>query len=278
MKRILVPTNCDESSEWAFRLATELSRQNNARVYLLRVIKTHGGAYFNRDGEIVQDQAHDVNIYKKQKEEETVRLKVWAERINKDAVQVVLYGGIAETILKTIQKYKVGLVIMGNKFVDNEPHRFFGELTSFLVRKTTTPILSLKSNITAQGLDNIVFANEFDGKLSFYDALQDLQHYCNAKVDMLRINYPKHEIAEDKVLENMDYFARINTIKNYSKTIHPSNEKHHEPGILDYISNHSCDLLAVKNIKRSSSSPLFSSKLSKHYFTELHISTLIYND
>lgn len=278
MKRILVPTTIDETSEWALRLATELSRQNNARIYLLRVVRTHGGAYFDKDGEIVQDQGHDIDIYKRQKEEETKKLKEWADKINKEAYQVVLYGGIAETILKTIKKYQVGLVIMGNRFIENEPYRFFGELTSYLLRKTTTPILFLKSNITADGLRNIVFANEFDGKLSFFDALQDMQRFSNAKVEMLRINTSKNKLSQEEAEKNMDYFARVNMIKNFSKHVHETGEKQHEPGILDWISKNPCELLAVKNIRKSGPSPLFRTNLSKHYFNELTISTLIYND
>ena len=164
MKRILVPTDCDETSEWALRLATELSRKNNARIYLLRVIKTHGGAYFNKEGEIVQDGAHDISKYQDQKAAETEKLKVWADTINKEAYQIVVYGGIAQTILEMIKKYKVGLVIMGNKFIKSEPHRFFGNLTAHLVKRTKTPILSLKSNITAEGLKNIVFCQRVSRK------------------------------------------------------------------------------------------------------------------
>ena len=278
MKRILVPTNFDDSSEWAFRLASSLSRQHSARIYVLRVVRTHGGAYFDKHGEIVQDGGHDVEKYRREKEEQTQKLKEWADSINKEAYQVVLYGGIADTILKTIEKYKVGMVILGNKFVKEEPHRFFGELTSFLTRKTTAPILSLKSNIIADGIKDIVFASEFDGKLSFFDGLQDLQHYSNGIVHMLRVNTPKSSMSEEEAHRNMDYFARVNMIKNYTKNVHNTKEKSHEAGVLEWVSKHPCNVLAVKNSKKSGPSPLFRPKLSKAYFSDLHISTLIYND
>ena len=93
---------------------------------------------------------------------------------------------------------------------------------------------------------------------------------------MLRISTPSDKLSPEEVDENMEYFARVNMIKNFSKNTHTGQK--HEPGILDWISKNPCDLLAVKNIKQRGFSPLFRSKLSKEYFSEMHVSTLIYND
>ena len=206
----------DEASARALKLATALSKKNNARVYILRVVKTHGGAYFDKDGEIVESGAHDIQQYVDKKKEETELLDKWATQINPDAYQVVKYGGVADVILDTIKKYKVGLVILGNKYIKDEKSNFFGDLTSHLINKSNAPILSLKSDLTPENLNHIVFANEFDHKLSYYDALQDMHIFCESKVDMLRINVPKGSSEED-IHSNMDYFARINMIKDYSK-------------------------------------------------------------
>ena len=165
---------------------------------------------------------------------------------------------------------------MGNKYVKDEKSNFFGDLTSHLIKKSNAPILSLKSELTPENLNHIVFANEFDHKLSYYDALQDMHIFCESKVEMLRINIPKGS-SEEEIHENMDYFARINMIKDYTKNIQESDSKP-EPAILDWISNNPCDLLAVKNITRSGGSPLFKPKLSKQFLKNTHVSTLIYND
>ncbi len=276
MKRILVPTNCDEPSARALRLASALSKKNNARVYVLRVVKTHGGAYFDKEGEIVQDGAHDVQKYIDQKKEESARLKEWTNAINPEAFRVVKYGGVANVILETIKKYKVGLVIMGNEHTEKEKSVFFGDLTSHLIKKSTSPILSLKSDITPENLNNIVFANEFDHKLSYYDALQDLHVLCDAKIDLLRINIPRSS-TEEEILENMEYFARSNMIKRFSKNVTITDKKP-EPGIVEWISTNPCDILAVKNITRRGGSPLFRKKLSNQFLKNTHVSTLIYND
>ncbi|HAW52068.1 MAG TPA: hypothetical protein DCX54_07040 [Flavobacteriales bacterium] len=275
MKRILVPTACDEPSARALRLATALSKKNNARVYVLRVVKTHGGAYFDNKGEIVQDGSHDIKQYIDQKEEETQRLETWTNAINPEAFKVVKYGGVANVILDTMKKYKVGLVIMGNDKVEEDKNIFFGDLTSYLIKKSTAPILSLKSDLMPENLNNIVFANEFDHQLSYYDALQDLHVLCSAKIDLLRINVPESS-TEEEILENMDYFARSNMIKNFSKNVYKTQHKP-EPGIVEWISNHPCDVLAVKNITRSGS-PLFKKKLSNQFLKNARVSTLIYND
>lgn len=271
----MVPVKCDEASSRALKLATALSKASNARVYVLHVIKTHGGAYFDSEGNIVQDQASDVDKYVEQHARETEMLKEWTNAINPDAYQITKYGGVADVILDTMKKYKVSLVILGNKYADEHQSRFFGDLTTFLIKKATAPILSIKKDLTAESLKNIVFANEFDHKLSYYDALQDLQQFFKTKVNFLKIK-TTGKVSDEEVYENMDYFARINMIHDYSKSLHESDNV--EKGILDWISNNPCDLLAVKNITRTGGSPLFRKNLSQSFLRNMNVSTLIYND
>ena len=274
MKRILVPADFSETSRSALKFATALSAKSNARVYVLRVIKTHGGAYFDADGEIVEDHASDVQQYRDLKEQESAKLKEWTSAINPDAYTVVKYGGIADVILDTIRKYKVSVVIMGNRFAGTGEGMFFGDLASYLIKKSQAPILSLKADLPDAEMKHIVFANEFEGKLSYYDVLQDLNSYCNAKIHFLHIKTDKHQSDAD-IEANMDYFARINMIKEYHKHIYVFHDV--EAGILEWVSKNPCDLLAVKNVKRGGS-PLFRPKLTRRVLKNSNTSTLVYND
>ena len=276
MKRILVPSNCDLESERALRLAAELAVANHAHVYVLRVIKTHGGAYFDKQGDIVEDHAHDVQKYRDQKEQETKNLHKWVTAIYPEAVQLVQYGGIADTILDTIENLKIGLVIMGNRFTHDDEHRFFGTLTDYLIKRSKAPVLSLKSDIAHASIKDIVFANEFNKPNQFFDALQDLQQLTGATVHLLRINTKKHNLTQEKIHKNMDQFAANNRLGKYEKNIHDAEEI--EAGIIEWVSKHPYPLLAVKNITRTRPSPLFRSKLSKKFFIRSSISTLIFND
>ncbi len=276
MKRILVPSNCDKESEIALKLAADLARANHAKIYVIRVIKTHGGAYFDRNGEIVEDHATDVQKYKTQKADETFNLQKWLEKLGVDAVQVVQYGGIADTILNAIEELKIDLVILGNRFSEDDENRFFGTLTDYLIKKSKAPILSVKSNILHAEVNDIVFANEFNKPRQYFDALQDLQQLTNSTVHLLRINTPKNKLGDEEIYKNMDTFASENRLEKYTKSIHQASNP--ESGIIEWVALNPYPLLAVKNITRSGPSPLFRPKLSKRFFVRSNISTLIYND
>lgn len=217
MKRILVPTNFDQESERALKLASELAVTNHARIYVLRVIKTHGGAYFDKQGDIVEDHAHDVQKYRDQKAIDSENLNSWVTSVYPEAVQLIQYGGIADTILSAIENLKIGLVIMGNRFADDDKHRFFGTLTDYLIKRSKAPILSLKSDITHASIKDIVFANEFNKPYQFFDALQDLQQLTASTVHLLRINTRKNKLSEDELHKNMDRFAADNRLETYTK-------------------------------------------------------------
>ncbi len=275
MKRILVPVSCDEPSERALKLATSISKKNNSRVYVLRVIQTHGGATFDHEGDPIGDMGTDLGAYAEQKRLQSENLDKWTKAINPEAYQVVKYGGVADVILETMSKYKVGLVILGNRYGEEEKFQFFGDLTSYLINKSPVPILSLKTEMTGDNLKQIVFANEFDHKLSYYDALQDLHLFFDTKVDFLNI-VNKKSLPREEIEENMEYFARINMIKYYEKHFHEADNV--EEGIIEWISKNPCDLLAVKNIRKAGGSPLFKSKLSKKFLRNTNASTLVYND
>ena len=51
-----------------------------------------------------------------------------------------------------------------------------------------------------------------------------------------------------------------------------------EKGIVEWIAENPCDILAVKNVTRNRNSPLFAPKLSQKFLSNSTISTLIYND
>jgi hypothetical protein len=98
--------------------------------------------------------------------------------------------------------------------------------------------------------------------------------FCGAVIDFLHIKTDKNQdVAE--IEANMDYFARINMIKNYRKHIHEYPDI--ESGIMDWVSRNPCDLLAVKNVKRSGS-PLFRPKLTRRILKNSNTSTMVYND
>lgn len=276
MKRVLIPSNCDLESTYALKLAAELAQSNHARVYVLRVIKTHGGAYFDSRGDIVEDQATDVQKYRNQKAEETQKLHQWASAIDPGAVQLVRYGGIADTILDSIKELKISLVIMGNRFAETDENRFFGTLTDYLLKRSTAPILSLKTDVSKKHLSDMVFANEFNKVYNYFDALQDLAQHTTATVHLLRVMTPKTNLSEEEVLNNMNRFAVENRLERYTCNLHDAEEV--ESGIMEWMSLHRHPLLAVKNITKVGRSPLFRPKLSKKFFTRSTVSTLIYNE
>lgn len=206
---------------------------------------------------------------------ESAHLQQWIKAINPNAFPIVKYGGVADVILQSANKYKVNMIILGNRFSEETPWRFFGDLTSYLIKRSSVPILSLKVPASDNAtIRNIVFANEFDGNLSYFDLLQDIHQYTGAQLDFLYIR-TDDDTADEDIRSNMDYFARANMIANYQKHIHRS--ENIERGIIEWISENPCDLLAVKNVKRTGS-PLFRPKLTEKMLRNTRTSTLIYND
>jgi hypothetical protein len=106
------------------------------------------------------------------------------------------------------------------------------------------PVLTVKSEINIEAVNNIAFATSFKDEDSHVaEELMKLQQIFNAKLHLVRVNTPNNFETSRKLMERAKYFVKENNISNY--TINIYNDKVEEDGIIFFAQDIEADLIAI---------------------------------
>jgi len=150
-KNILVPTDLSTNSEYAFKHAVMISRQNNAKIHLLHVIPEINPAlriYLNpASGDSSRTELEQRNI-KNAQIEITKNLSNFAKKELKNFPEdlarfvgvEVCVGYPSVEILKAAEKLNADLIVMGTHGKGALEHAFLGSIAEKVLHKTTKPV------------------------------------------------------------------------------------------------------------------------------------------
>ncbi|HRW90611.1 MAG TPA: universal stress protein, partial [Flavobacteriales bacterium] len=105
MRRILVPTDLSPLSTAALHVAVRIAKRMHAEVVVLKVVPVHGGAAFDDRGELVQDNADDITPFLEQRDADSKALAAHCADLDLPVTQLVRFGPLADTILRTVDQY-----------------------------------------------------------------------------------------------------------------------------------------------------------------------------
>jgi nucleotide-binding universal stress UspA family protein len=147
-------------------------------------------------------------------------------------------------ITEEINEDETDLVIMGSKGASGFEEVLIGSNTEKVVRHAKCPVITVKTKINIENVNDIVFATSFKEEDSHVaEELMKLQEVFNAKMHLVRVNTPNNFETTRKVMERAGNFVKQNNISNY--TINIYNDKVEEDGIIFFAQDIGADLIAI---------------------------------
>ncbi|PLY03953.1 MAG: universal stress protein [Desulfuromonas sp.] len=150
-RNILVTTDFSPNSEFAFKHAVMLARQNNAKIHLLHVlpqIDSSMRGYLSAvlGKERLEEFEHDNLTSARDTMKKDLELFAKTELLNYPedfarfaGAQVVL-GQTVPKILETAAKLKADVIVIGNHGQGILEHAFLGSVAEKLLQKSTLPV------------------------------------------------------------------------------------------------------------------------------------------
>lgn len=142
IERILFPTDFSEGSMGALDYAISLTKEYNARLYLLHVVHEIALA----SGWHVPHIQIDA-LYRDIEEAANKEIRRWCSeelRGLKDVERVILRGIPDEEILKVAREKKIDLIIIGTYGRTGIDRFLFGSTAEKVVRRAPCPVLSVR--------------------------------------------------------------------------------------------------------------------------------------
>ncbi len=252
MKKIVVPTDFSEQSDYALKVAASLAKKHNAEILALHMLELNQAMISSSEG------FHP---------EQTVFLIKLAEKRFKDflnkpylkgvkVTSVVKHFKVFSEVNEVAKKNGADMIVMGSHGIDGLKEIFVGSNTERVVRNADIPVLVIKNDHEDFKIDRLLFACGFkEESLPVFEKARDFADMLSAEFKLVYINTPG-----DDFLSTQDAYERISQFLNKAGVgmeAEVYNDYNIERGILNYSANIGADMIGIPTHGRKGLSHFF---------------------
>lgn len=263
MKKILVPVDFSEHSEYALEVAAAFAKAHHAEILVLHMMGLADSVFIKNESQEIAEGVFHMKLAEKQ----------FAAFLDKPYLD-----GIAVT--ETVQNYKIfeeindlaisqniDLVIMGSHGARGLKEEFVGSNTERVVRTSEVPVLVVKGNDQTVLPKRVVFACDFkkENVKAYRNAIPFLER-LGVKIDLVYVNLPADRFRSSKVIEaRMEAFMDL---AEFGKPLHADdlviiNGYSIEKGLYEYAQKVGADSLAIPTHGRRGISHFFHGSIAE---------------
>ncbi|GGG29419.1 universal stress protein UspA [Dokdonia pacifica] len=245
MKKILVPVDFSNHSEYALKVAATLAKRHDAEIILLHMLGLSQAILTKNEGQEVAEAIYYMKLAKKRFGD--IKSHAFLDEISVSEI-VQNYKDFNE-INEVANDQGVDIIIMGSHGSKGLSEVFVGSNTEKVVRTSDIPVLVIKKEITDFMLDRVVFACDFktENVLAYRKAMRLFQ-LLGAAVDLVYVNLPGTAFkSSTQIDQRAEEFL---TIADFDAPIRPDevvylNGYSIEQAIFDYAYKAGADALAI---------------------------------
>ncbi|WP_234859331.1 universal stress protein [Aquimarina aquimarini] len=246
MKKILVPIDFSEYSEYALKAASIIAKQQNAEIIALHMLGLSEAVLIKNEAQEAKEAMYYMKLAERQ----------FDTFLDKEYLKGV-------TVIETVKSYKVfseindvahendvGLIIMGSHGVSGlREEVFIGSNTEKVVRSSDIPVLVIKNPVDDFTVKEVVFACDFkiENIRAYHNAMQ-LFDALGANVHLLYVNLPGEQFRNtDQIEERVKEFlfkADSGKLEMYDKVAY-YNDYTVESGVFNYSNKIDADIIAI---------------------------------
>ncbi|PCH52567.1 MAG: universal stress protein UspA [Flavobacteriaceae bacterium] len=261
MKNILVPIDFSDQAKYAAKVATDIAKVTNSKVFLLHMLElptgvvdpsSFGNTNNNPTTLLFLNRAYE-------KFEDFKKLPFFEGIEVADSVQ---FHKAYDGIIDESKKQSIDLIVMGSKGTSGLEEMLVGSNTEKVVRNSNVPVLVVKSDIDHFKIENIVFASNFEqkSKVTFQNIL-NFAALFNARIHLLKIN-TIHNFETTK--ESSDAIRNfINEFDLGDYTLNIYNDVSIEAGILNFSNVIDADVILLNTSGRKGLAYLFTGSIGE---------------
>ncbi|MFD1314294.1 universal stress protein [Namhaeicola litoreus] len=259
MKRILVPVDFSKEAEYAAKVAASIARKTDSEIILLHMLELPVNIIDPAEISSINTGPQAL-FYMKQAHEKFDNFiqKPFFKGIK--VVESIQFSMAFAGIIDESKKHNIDLIVMGSQGASGLQEMFIGSNTEKVVRRSTVPVLVVKSNGVEFNIKNIVFASDFkeESKKTF-PKVMEFANLFGAKFHFLYVNTIHNFNTTKAIEERMHNFIKDFELKDFKTIIY--NDISIENGILSYSNDVKADLIALNTHGRSGLSQLFNGSI-----------------
>lgn len=256
MKKIIVPIDFSEHSEYALKAAAKLATKNHAEIYALHMLEL-SDAILTSTPESVHPEALFF-LKMAEKKFNTFLDKAYLKDVK--VIPVVKHLKVFSEVNDVAKKHEADLIVMGSHGASGVKELLVGSNTERVVRNANIPVLVVKNDLNKVDFENVVFACDFsEESISAYLKASKLFKKIGAKMHFVYVNLPNDRFKNSLEIERLvvNFFTKADKNLDRMKDVHYVSDYTVEDGILNFSMKLGADLIAVATHGRKGLSHFF---------------------
>lgn len=262
MKKIIVPIDFSEYSDYALETAAMLAKKNNAEILALHMLEMSEAILTKGDSEMQQETIFYLKLAEK-------RFNEFLDKDYLDGLSVtpiVKHFKVFSEVNEVAKEQQADLIVMGSHGSSGLKEFFVGSNTEKVVRYAEIPVLVIKHNPILTEFDNVVFACDFsEDAVAAYLNAKRMCDSLKAKMHLIYVNLPSESFKSTAEIEakvsgflkkadgDLEGLSNVAYVNDYTV----------EKGITSFSNKVGADLIAIATHGRKGLAHFFEGSISE---------------
>ena len=244
MKKIIVPIDFSEHSEYALRTAVKLAENRNAEILALHMLEMSDLMLTASDGL----QYEKASFFLKLSEQKFEKFLDKPYLKNVKITPIIKHFKVFSEVNDVAKKHDADIVVMGSQGASGIKDFFIGSNTERVVRYSDIPVLVVKSNIVDINFESVIYACDFSQEsIKAYINASKMFDALNTKMNLVYVNLPNDSFKSTAEIEKLvvDFFTKADGNLDKMKDVHYVADYTVEAGILSFAKKQGADIIAM---------------------------------
>ncbi|WP_420552672.1 universal stress protein [Tenacibaculum aiptasiae] len=262
MKKIIVPVDFSNHSEYALETASFLAKQTNAEIIVVHMLEL-SNAIVSKSESYAQNETF---FYLKLAE------KKFHNFLQKDYLKgikvtpIIKHFKIFSELDQLAREEDVDLIVMGSRGASGLKEMFIGSNTEKVIRYAHVPVLVIKEKPIVENIEKVVFACDFSdddiapllrAKLFFED--------LDTKIDLVYVQTPSTKFKSTSELKEkiQRFLDKLGEVSFSKEQIHIVSDYTVEDGLRYYVNANDVEMLVIATKGRKGMARFFEGSITE---------------
>mgnify|MGYP000580847268 CR=1 FL=1 len=262
MKKIIVPIDFSEHSEYALKTAAKLAKRSNAELLALHMLEMSDVILTKSDSEQQQKALFFLKLVEQRFE--TFLDKDYLKDVN--ITPIVKHFKVFSEVNDVAEEHDADLIVMGSHGTSGFTEFFVGSNTERVVRNSETPVLVIKNEIKDIDFGTAIFATNFEEEnVRPYLNATSMFEALGAKLMLLYVNLPNEHFKSSVEIEKKIAKFLLTADGNLDKLDDVAYQADYtvEQGVMNYANKVGADIIAIPTHGRKGISHFFAGSIGE---------------
>ncbi|MFK8058745.1 MAG: universal stress protein [Polaribacter sp.] len=262
MKKIIVPVDFSNHSEYALKTAALLAKKYDAEVYALHMLDLQEVTL--SESEHYQQEKAIFFLKLAEKKFKKFLEKEYLKDVK--VVPIIKHYKVFSEVNAIAEEVKADLIIMGSQGASGLKEFFVGSNTEKVVRYSELPVLVIKNEMFNTDFSDIVVASDFSQEsIPAFKKMLKTVDFLNARKHILYVNLPNENFKTSSEMEALANEFLMEVEGNTDRLINVNYvcDRSIEQGILNFSNAVGADLISVITHGRRGLSHIFSGSIAE---------------